>query len=212
MTTISIAAAVATGFVALLSGGLLGPSIVKLARSNMRTRRPLTFRVVAAAACAPGLIAAALVGHSRPAGVILIPLVLIGGAAALVDVHERRLPDALTIPLMGLTAATVAVIAIAQHDGTAALRAMLTAVGITGSALLMKVVQTDAIGWGDIKLLPTLGAVLGWWDAAALGVVMWAFLVGTAAMVSARRPAAGPLVPYGPALLAGTLAAVLLVG
>ncbi|MFC4945816.1 prepilin peptidase [Pseudonocardia sp. GCM10023141] len=219
MTTISTAASVATGFVAMLSGGLLGPNIVKLARCNLLTRQPLSFRTVAAAACAPGLVAVIVVGHDGADGIILIPLVLIGGAATVVDVHERRLPDALTIPLVWLTAVVVTVAAILGHDGAAALRSLLTAAGITSVALVVKLVQTAAVGWGDIKLLPTVGAVLGWWDATALGVILWALLIGAAALLRNRRPAdgyngsaGGPVVPYGPALLAGTLVAVALAG
>lgn len=208
----TISAAAATGFAAFLAGSLLGPSVVRLAGIHLQRARPFGFRAAATAACVPGLIAAAALNHGGTDGIILIPLTLLGGAAALVDVHERRLPDALTGALIVLTAALVAAVGIAEQAGANVLRSILTAGALTAGAMVLKVVRTDAIGWGDVKLMPTLGAVLGWWDSVVLGVFLWAMFIAATALCSARQPSAGPVIPYGPALLAGTLGAVVLAG
>jgi len=70
------------------------------------------------------------------------------------------------------------------------------------------------MGFGDVKLAPTLGLVLGWygWGAVvtgtfagfALGAVWGLFLI------AARRAGRRTALPFGPFMLVGALAAVLM--
>lgn len=205
-------AASVTAIVALLAGVLLGPAVLRLTHDNLL--RPCTPGVVeqATVVAVTGLLTAVTASRLGPVGAaVVLPLVVIGPAAAVVDVRERRLPDALTGPLLGATLVSVAGASAVSADGAAALRSLAAAGVVTACALVSKVVGSGAIGWGDVKLVPSLGATLGWWrwDVVWLAAVEWMLLIGvTAAIVSCTRTGRSEVVPYGPALLAGTLGAL----
>ncbi|MDQ3465383.1 MAG: prepilin peptidase, partial [Actinomycetota bacterium] len=73
-------------------------------------------------------------------------------------------------------------------------------------------ISPEGFGFGDVKLGGLLGLYLGWlgWDFVILGVVA-GFLIGTVialVLMALRRASLRTPVPFGPALLAGALAAV----
>jgi leader peptidase (prepilin peptidase)/N-methyltransferase len=177
----------------------LGPLTLVLARRRMHTMwRPGPTETTALTA-AIGVVAAFVVHGSRPVAVLL-PLVLLGPAAAVVDAYEGRLPDLLTGPLLGAT------LLIAAASGSDGARGIAVAAVVTVLAALATVMVTDALGWGDVKLVPTLAIVLGHQGALLAGLVAVVLLVGvTAAVVSVRDRHA--IVPYGPALVFGTIGA-----
>jgi leader peptidase (prepilin peptidase)/N-methyltransferase len=82
-------------------------------------------------------------------------------------------------------------------------------------ALASKTIRTAMLGWGDVKLLLGLAATLGWWngDAIFLALLLWAGSILVAAVIVALRTGNRQrIVPYGPALLAGTLGALAVAG
>lgn len=189
-----------TGVVtATIAAATLGPLTLWLARRRMHTvwqPGPAETMTLTAAA---GVVAAFVVHGSRPAAVLL-PLVLLGPAAAVVDAYEGRLPDLLTGPLLGATLLTAAA------SGPDGLRGIALAAVATALATLVTVAVGDALGWGDVKLIPTLAIVLGHQHALLAGLAAVALLVGvTTAVVSVRDRRA--IVPYGPALVFGTIGA-----
>ncbi|MCL3999115.1 prepilin peptidase, partial [Streptomyces lavenduligriseus] len=129
-----------------------------------------------------------------------------GITLALIDLAVQRLPDVLTLPACGgilllLTAATLA-----GEPGSLG-RAAAAAAALTAVFLLMAF--AGAMGLGDVKLAPAVGALLGWsswtvlfWGAAA------GFVVG--AVSEAVRMAAGRVrrshVSFGPYMVLGALA------
>lgn len=184
---------------ATIAAATLGPLTLVLARRRMHAVwRPGPAETMALTA-AIGVLAAFVVHGSQPAPVLL-PLVLLGPAAAVVDAYEGRLPDLLTGPLLGATLLTAAA------SGLDGVRGIAVAAIATALAALATVAVTDALGWGDVKLIPTLAIVLGHQDALLGGLVAVALLVGvTAAVVSVHDRRA--IVPYGPALVFGTIGA-----
>lgn len=146
------------------------------------------------------------IGHA----VSLLPVVILAGAAALVDAHERRLPDMLTGSLAATTLTAIGVALVADH--AEGMRALWGFGGGLMLALVGKALSTAAIGWGDVKLAPSLTAVLAWggWSTIHVGLLAWALLIlATSALLTIRRGSAA-LVPYGPAMVTGTLLAVLI--
>lgn len=144
---------------------------------------------------------------------ILMPVVLIGGAAALVDLRERRLPDPLTAALA--VATFCAVLAAAVMAPSVAVRAFAGA-GI-GAVLVLagRILGPDAVGWGDVKLAPSLAAWLAGtsWSTLYTGLLTWSALIAaTTAAGLIRRPACGSVVPYGPAMVLGTIVPIALAG
>jgi leader peptidase (prepilin peptidase) / N-methyltransferase len=149
-----------------------------------------------------------------PAGRLLLvaPIGVIGVAAALVDADERRLPNVLNAVLAAATAATLAYATVVSGDTTAALRSVVAAAAAAGAAATVKAISPESIGWGDVKLLPTLAATLAWAGPATLyhGVLTWAALLVLTVMTwPALRGDRRETVPYGPALVAGALGALL---
>jgi leader peptidase (prepilin peptidase)/N-methyltransferase len=70
------------------------------------------------------------------------------------------------------------------------------------------------MGFGDVKLAVGMGAVLGWygWSTVLLGAFA-GFLLGAlhgAALVAVRRAGRKTTIPFGPFLLAGALAGLLI--
>jgi len=131
---------------------------------------------------------------------VLIPLGLLGPVAAVVDAREGRLPDLITGPLLGAT--TI----VALGSGSNGLRAIGFAVVATVGASLIATLSADALGWGDVKLIPTLTIVLSLQNALLNGLIHTLLLiVVTTVIVGAGERRS--IVPYGPALVFGTLAA-----
>ena len=88
---------------------------------------------------------------------------------------------------------------------------------LAGTVFLIQVlVYPSGLGWGDVKLSGLLGLYLGWLGVSALvGGLFLGYLLAAATgltLMAARRATRKSHVAFGPFLLAGTLAAVLLSG
>jgi leader peptidase (prepilin peptidase)/N-methyltransferase len=123
--------------------------------------------------------------------------------AGVVDLRTGRLPDAIVLP--GLIV-TLVLTAIARDVGGALAGSLLLCLPM----LLVHLARPDGLGFGDVKFAALLGAGLG---IVVVPLVLPAFLL--AAFVHtigcALERAHGRLVPFGPALAAGSIVAVLLV-
>lgn len=129
-----------------------------------------------------------------------------GVALALIDLAVQRLPDALTLPTCAGTLLLLSAAAAAGESGSLG-RAAASAGALTAVFLLMAF--TGAMGLGDVKLAPAIGALLGWsgwtvllWGAAA-GFVVGAVTEVTRMAVSRTRRTH---VSFGPYMLIGALA------
>jgi leader peptidase (prepilin peptidase)/N-methyltransferase len=187
-TTTAIAAAV-----------LGGPLTLILAHRGMRTLWT-PGRTETAAICAMAGVIAALALHGPRPAAVLWPLVLLGPAAAVVDACEGRLPDVFTGPLLAATLLTAA----ASGGATEPVAAAGAACAIAG---LIMATGTNALGWGDAKLIPTLAIVLNQQDTLLVGMLHTTILIGATAAVLLGIQHHRHLVPYGPALLVGGVTA-----
>ncbi|WP_067890023.1 prepilin peptidase [Nocardia vaccinii] len=130
---------------------------------------------------------------------------------SVIDLRERRLPNALTaagaVTVLGVAAAT-------GHGAAAVFGALLLAVPY----LVIHLAFPAAFGAGDVKLALGLGAA-----AACGGAQVWVWAALTAPVLTAlagmavrarghpARPAhADPALPHGPAMCLATLTALLL--
>jgi leader peptidase (prepilin peptidase)/N-methyltransferase len=144
-------------------------------------------------------------------------LALGGAALAVIDARERRLPDRLTLPSYPVALALLGLAALLQPDGV---RHFLGALAGLGIALALFTVQAAlypaGLGWGDVKLAGILGLYLGWLGLAAVaaGLFLGYLLAAVAGLVliAAGRASRKTQLPFGPFLLAGTLATVMLSG
>jgi leader peptidase (prepilin peptidase)/N-methyltransferase len=158
-------------------------------------------------ALATGLVVLAVgEGWHRTPGVAAIGLVvaaLVAPALARVDLADRRLPNALTLPLAatGLACSAIAAARGAWHGPV---------VAVVVALVLGALWWTEGMGAGDLKLgtgLALAVAPLGWW--LPLVALAAAFVLGGAAGLVARVRGAGS-VAFGPWLLAGAASAVVL--
>ncbi|MGD9990876.1 prepilin peptidase [Pseudonocardia sp.] len=183
---------------------LAGPTVLLIARHSVRTvlrLRPIEVTAVSAVA---GLMAGLVLALPPERAVVLLPLAVLGCAAAVVDVHEGRLPDVLTWPLLAVT------VLAGVSTGVAA-TAVLSALAGGCVAVMLKMLISAGFGWGDAKLVPTLAVVLVRHDAIVTGVVSMSVLVAvTAFIVGIGATNRSALVPYGPALVVGTVGAAAL--
>jgi leader peptidase (prepilin peptidase)/N-methyltransferase len=131
--------------------------------------------------------------------IAVVPLAATAAAApalARIDAIERRLPNAITVPLLAL-GAVAAVVRVAQGD-----LAPLAAAGC--GVVLLAMAVAGGMGMGDVKLglaLALATAPLGWAvPLVGLGAsVVVGGIAGAVALAVGRRTIA-----FGPALLAGS--------
>lgn len=150
-----------------------------------------------------GLVAlGATTSPSVPVASGLATAVLV--CAAVVDLHQRRLPNTIV-----LVAAAVFLLAIAFEtvSGTPVRPAHLLvgAAAISGPLLCLHLISPTAMGFGDVKA----GVVLG----AAVGAVDWQLAVATLAIASGVTATVGLMarartVAFGPGLVAATAIAL----
>ena len=163
------------------------------------------------------LAAAVLLVFAGPSGGALPALIWWLGwtiPAVLVDLAVHRLPDRLTLPAAAGTWLLLGVAALDADPGHW-LRAVIAGTGLAlffaSTTLLL---GRRGFGLGDAKLALSVGALLGWygWPVLLLGLLV-AF--GLSALVSlgllaARRARWSTHLPFGPFLLLGTTATLLL--
>jgi leader peptidase (prepilin peptidase)/N-methyltransferase len=144
---------------------------------------------------------ATLGGVVPPAAGIAIALLV---PAAVVDVHEHRLPDVWIATALGGFAAALAVdAAVGSVDLPGVVAGALT---MCAPIAVLHLASPAAMGFGDVKLSIVLGAALGTvdWRLALVALCAGGLLGATYGVATRRRT-----VPFGPFLVAGSLGALL---
>jgi leader peptidase (prepilin peptidase)/N-methyltransferase len=166
--------------------------------------------LVTAAACA---VLAAATG-ARPelaAWLVLAPFAVL---LALVDLRVRRLPDRLTLPLAAAAAALLGVAGLSPGAGGQWNTALLGGLALGGAYFALFLIHPGGMGFGDVKLALALGVVLGWYGWAVLFAGAFAgFLLGSLyglGLVALRRASRKSTIPFGPFMIVGALAGVVL--
>ncbi|MFF1281766.1 prepilin peptidase [Streptomyces sp. NPDC058299] len=167
-------------------------------------------------ATAGALVCAALAAATgtRPELAVWLLLAPVGVLLAAVDLRVRRLPDPLTLPLAAAALALLGLAALLPEHAGHWPTALCGALALGAGYLVLYLINPAGMGFGDVKLAVGAGAVLGWygWPTVLLGTFA-GFLLGAlygGALVLARRADRRTAVPFGPFLLAGTLAGVLI--
>ena len=127
-----------------------------------------------------------------------------GTALVLIDVKVSRLPNILALPAFAGAVVLLGGAAASKEQGSL-LRALAAAAALGSIFFLM---TFGGVGFGDVKLAPTLGALLGWhsWANVFVGVfVMFALAATTNAIQRRTRGRA----PFGPYVIIGALCASL---
>jgi leader peptidase (prepilin peptidase)/N-methyltransferase len=141
---------------------------------------------------------------------------VLGVALGAIDVAVHRLPDRLTLPSYPVLVVLLGAAALLGHDGGALVRALLAALALSASYLVLALLRPGQLGGGDVKLAGLLGLGLGWlgWPAVIAGGTL-AFLLSAVvslALLAARRIKLRDAICFGPFMLGGALLAILAYG
>ncbi len=151
-------------------------------------------------------------------GITFVPWLLyipIAMALAVIDLREKRLPDALTLPSAAGALVLLAADA-AMHGLSGLLHACAGAALLFAVYFLMNLLSRGGMGMGDVKLALSIGAItgyLGW--VYTVGATMLAFLAGgavSAVLLASRRADRKGTIPFGPFMLLGAFGALPLAG
>lgn len=142
---------------------------------------------------------------------LLVPVLLL---LAMVDLRARRLPDLLTLPAAVATAALLGLAALLPGSVGSWHTALLSGLALGGGYFVLFLIHPRGMGLGDVKLALTLGLVLGWYGWTVLFVGAFAgFLLGACygtALILAGRAHRKTALPFGPFMMLGALAGVVL--
>lgn len=189
--------------------GWLGPAVCG------RCGRPYGMGYAAAVGCVIACCALAYTVGGHPELAVWLLLVPVGLVLARVDLLVFRLPDVLTLPALGGTAGLLGLAALLPgHDGSWP-RALVAAAVVGVVYLVLFFVNPAGMGFGDVKLAPTLGLALGWygWPTVFTGTFA-GFALGALAgliLLATRRAGRRTPIPFGPFMLLGAVGAVLFV-
>lgn len=191
---------------AAAGGGAAAGVAIRLLLGRLRRGvllRPGVAETSAAVVTGVGVLLAAgdaTLGLALFTGLLLVTL----GA---VDVVHHRLPDAITLPALPVAAAGVLVTAVLAPDSGSLLSAALAAVVLWALFAGIARVSPRSMGRGDVKLMPTLGLLMGYLSPGAVLVgLLVAFGTGSAvalAGLAARQVRLTSAIPLGPYLLFG---------
>lgn len=156
----------------------------------------------------------ALATGIRPELAVWLLLAPVGVLLAAVDLRVKRLPDPLTLPLAAVALTLLGVAALLPEHAGDWTTALLGALALSAGYLVLHLINPGGMGFGDVKLALGAGAVLGWygWATVMLGTFA-AFLSGAlygGALLLARRAGRRTAIPFGPFLIAGVYAGVLM--
>ena len=150
----------------------------------------------------------------------ILPALLAFAAAStvltLVDVAEKRLPNVVIFPALGVVALLLVPATWADGSWIRLLWAVGGAAAMFAVYFLLALISPSSMGMGDVKLALVIGLLLGWFGLTAwlLGLLT-AFVVGGVIAIIAlllRRVTLRGSIPFGPSMLAGALIALLIVG
>ena len=150
----------------------------------------------------------------------ILPALLAFAAAAtvltLVDLAEKRLPDAVVFPTLGVVAVLLLPATWALGTWWPLLWALAGAAAMFAVYFLLALISPSSMGMGDVKLALVIGLLLGWFGLSAWLIgLLAAFVVGGVIALVAlalKRVTLRGSIPFGPSMLAGALIALLLVG
>lgn len=175
---------------------------------------PRPWRTVLASTATAGVLGATV--GATPLLPVFLSAAVLGVLLAAIDVRCLRLPDPLVATLALVVGVPLGPGVVAAGEPGRLGRALLAAALFGLGYLALALAPGAGLGLGDVKLAAVLGFILGFlgWPAVAVGVIAPQLINGPIALVSLLRGRVrrgGPL-PFGPALLAGALAAIALAG
>ncbi|MDJ0354755.1 MAG: A24 family peptidase [Actinomycetota bacterium] len=140
-------------------------------------------------------------------------LVLAAVRLTVIDIRSHRLPDRIVFPSFGAAMVLLLAAGFAAGDFRTAVRTLLGAMVLGAFYLLLRLIYPAGMGLGDVKLAALLGLYLGYlgWPQVLFGTMTGFLLGGLCGIVLIVTRLGGPKtqIPFGPFMLAGALAVML---
>ena len=156
----------------------------------------------------------ATVTGPRPELLVWLLLAPIAVLLATVDFAVHRLPDVVTLPLAAFALVGLGGAALVPGAGGSWETALLGSLTLGTCSFVLFLINPSGFGFGDVKLAPALGAVLGWYGWGILLIGTFAgYLLGAlygVGLILARRAGRKSSIPFAPFLVAGALVGILL--
>ncbi|MFD5597153.1 prepilin peptidase [Streptomyces griseorubiginosus] len=173
---------------------------------------PKTPVICGVVAVVSGVLAVVTGGH--PELLVWLLLTPIAVVVAIVDVAVHRLPDVVIVPFGVCAVAGLGGAALLPGAGGSWRAALLGSLTLGACYLVLFLLNPGGFGFGDVKLAPALGAVLGWygWGVLLIGTFagyLFGALVG-GGLLLLQRAGRKAAIPFGPFLLAGAFVGILL--
>ncbi len=202
--------------VAGLIGSALGVPLVRIAERMLSIRRRFAWPVSVVAVAATGVLVALVAWTFGPSWELpaYLYLALIAVVLSVVDLAEKRLPNALVYPSMIVVPVLLTLATAATGAWPDLLGAFGGAAALFAFYFLLALISPGGIGMGDVKLAAVIGFALGYlgWTPFLVGA-FGAFLIGSLVSLVAlalRRVTLKGSISFGPSMLAGAFLGVLL--
>jgi leader peptidase (prepilin peptidase)/N-methyltransferase len=125
---------------------------------------------------------------------------------AAIDLRDRRLPRQIVFPALGAIELALIIGAIAIGEPRRILWSAISACVAFSALLIVHLASPDGLGFGDVTYALLIGATLGWFGLARVGLgLLLGFVAGAvvAGPVAVLRWDRRSTFPFGPALAAG---------
>lgn len=136
---------------------------------------------------------------------------------SVIDVQHYRIPDRVVFPALGISLLLIVVVSLGYGEPEAIVHALIGAAAYFLLLFVAHLVYPAGMGFGDVKLALLMGLYLGWIapdGIRAVTLVLFALMIGCllgvlvgGVLALVRRKNAA--FPFGPALAASTILAVL---
>lgn len=148
------------------------------------------------------------------AAAAVVYLLWLSVVLSIIDIRTHTLPNKYVVPAYPVAGGLLLAAALAAGSPHYALRALGGAVAMGALYWILWAAYPAGMGFGDVKLAGVLGLFLGFlgWTHVMLGLAA-GFVVGGlwgVALIVSGRGTAKSAIPFGPAMLAGTLTTMLL--
>jgi leader peptidase (prepilin peptidase) / N-methyltransferase len=132
---------------------------------------------------------------------------------SVIDARTRKIPNRLTYPLAPALTGLLVLAALVEGDVWLGARAVLGGLAAFGVLLVIALISPRGMGMGDVKLAGFIGLGLGYlgWPHVLLGIFV-GFLAGAVIavfLIVTKLRGRKDLIPFGPYLAAGGMAALL---
>ena len=135
-------------------------------------------------------------------------------ALALIDLDVHRLPDKIVLPSYLVGGVLLAGASLLNGDPGQILRAAIGLAALWLLYFLLALIYPGGMGFGDVKLAGVLGMYLAWlgWAELLVGGFLGFVLGGVvgAALMAFKRAGRKSKIPFGPFMLAGAYAGIVL--